>query len=54
LTNQCLPLDFTGAVGVKIPAAWQIVQSARPDGVAVGLLDVGGQLVYRDFVSVVG
>jgi hypothetical protein len=39
---------------VKIPAAWFIVQSAQPVGVAVGLLDVEGKLVYRDFVSVVG
>jgi len=54
LTNQCLPLDFTGAVGVKIPAAWHIRQSAQPVGVAVGLFDVEGKLVYRDFVAVVG
>jgi transglutaminase-like putative cysteine protease len=54
LTNQCLPLDFTGAVGVKIPAAWHIQQSAQPVGVAVGLFDVEGKLVYRDFVAVVG
>jgi transglutaminase-like putative cysteine protease len=54
LTNQCLPLDFTGAVGVKIPAAWHIQQSAQPVGVAVGLFDVEGKPVYRDFVAVVG
>jgi len=54
LTNQCLPLDFTGAVGVKIPAAWHIQQSAQPVGVAVGLFDVEGKLVCRDFVAVVG
>lgn len=54
LTNQCLPLDFTGAVGVKIPAAWHIVQSAQPGGVALDLLDIAGTLVYRDLVSVAG
>jgi len=54
LTNQCLPLDFTGAVGVTIPPAWHIVQSAKPDGVAIGLLDVAGTPLYSDFVSVVG
>jgi hypothetical protein len=54
LTNQCLPLDFTGAVGVKIPAAWHIVQSTEPAGVSVALLDIAGTLLYRDFVSVVG
>lgn len=54
LTNQCLPLDFTGAVGVTIPAAWHIVQSSTPDGAAVGLLDITGTLLYRDFISVMG
>jgi hypothetical protein len=53
LTNQCFPLDFTGAVGVKIPAAWHVVQSMEPGGVSVALLDIDGTLVYRDFVSVV-
>jgi Transglutaminase-like superfamily len=52
LTTQCLPLDFTGAIGIKIPSAWHIVQSALPDGVAIGLLDITGSLLYRDFVSV--
>ncbi len=54
LTNQCFPLDFTGAVGVKIPPAWHIVQSMEPAGVSVAMLDVAGTLLYRDFVSVVG
>ena len=54
LTNQCLPFDFTGAVGVKIPAAWHIVPSTEPAGVSVALLDVAGTLLYRDFVSVIG
>ena len=54
LTNQCLPLDFTGAVGVTIPAAWHIVQAPKPDGVTVAMLDVAGTLLYRDFVSVAG
>jgi transglutaminase-like putative cysteine protease len=54
LTNQCFPFEFTGAIGVKIPAAWQVVQSMEPDGASVALLDVTGSLVYRDFVSVPG
>jgi hypothetical protein len=54
LTNQCFPFEFTGAIGVKIPAAWQVVQSMEPDGASVALLDVTGSLVYRDFVSITG
>ena len=53
LTNQRFPFDFTGAIGVKIPSAWQVVQSMEPDGASVTLLDVAGPFVYRDFVSVV-
>jgi len=51
LTNQCFPLEFTGAPGVRIPSAWHVVESSEPDGVSVALLDVAGALVYRDFVS---
>ena len=54
LTNQCLPLDFTGAVGVRVPPAWHIVQSAKSNGVAIDLLDVTGTLLYSDLVSVAG
>ena len=52
LTSECLPLDFTGAVGVTIPAAWHIVQSAKPDGVSIDLLDMTGSLLYRDSISI--
>jgi len=49
LTNQCLPLDFTGAVGVKIPAAWHIRQSAQPVGVAVGFVRCRGKTCVSRF-----
>jgi transglutaminase-like putative cysteine protease len=52
LTCECLPLDFTGAVGVTIPSAWHIVQSATRDGVSIDLLDINGTLLYRDSICV--
>jgi transglutaminase superfamily protein len=52
LTNQCLPLDFTGALGVKTPPAWHMLQSATPKGAAVAFVDLDGSLYYSDTVSV--
>ena len=51
VTNECLPRDFTGAVGVPIPAAWHILRSAKSDGVAIDLLDITGTTLYSDFVA---
>jgi hypothetical protein len=54
ITNECLPLDFTGAVGVPIPRAWHILQSAKPDGVTIDLLDISATPLYSDFVAFAG
>lgn len=53
LTNQCLPLDFTGAVGVPLLPAWCILQSATGlNEVGVAMTGSDGQPVYTDFIAI--
>jgi hypothetical protein len=53
-TTQRMPRDFTGALGLPIPAAWCLLQRAIPGGVEMIFADVDGTPVYSDAVCVTG
>lgn len=52
MITQLFPFEFTGALGVTMPNAWHIIQTAKNDGVEISLLGLDGNPVYSDFVSV--
>jgi hypothetical protein len=51
---ECMPREFTGALGVPLPPAWCVVQVSVPGGVEINFLDVSGSPVYADIVCVAG
>ncbi|HWF47343.1 MAG TPA: transglutaminase-like domain-containing protein [Bryobacteraceae bacterium] len=52
IISQRLPFEFTGALGVSLPDAWHIVQTASDDGVDISLVAVSGEPVYSDVISI--
>jgi transglutaminase-like putative cysteine protease len=52
MVTQLLPFEFTGALGVALPHAWHIVQTAKDGGVEISLTAVDGQPVYSDLISI--
>jgi hypothetical protein len=54
MVTQLLPFEFTGALGVVMPNAWHILQTAKNEGVEISLAAVDGEPVYSDFVSISG
>jgi hypothetical protein len=53
LISERMPREFTGALGVPVPEAWCMLQSARDGGVANNFMDVGGKPVYADTIRVI-
>lgn len=51
MTTQIMPLSFTGAVGVPIPADFLVLQTAEGDGIEISLLAADGTPVYRDQIT---
>jgi hypothetical protein len=54
MVTQLLPFAFTGALGVAMPDAWHIVQTAKDEGVKISLAAVDGEPIYSDFISISG
>jgi hypothetical protein len=52
MVTQLLPFKFTGALGLAMPEIWHIVQTAKENGVEIGIEDMTGEPTYTDFVSV--
>jgi hypothetical protein len=52
MVTQRLPYQFTGSLGLPMPRAWHIVQTAADEGVEICLEGVDGRAVYSDFVAV--
>jgi hypothetical protein len=53
IVTQLMPFEFTGALGVAMPDAWHIVQTAAKDqGVEISLVAIDGEPIYSDFVSI--
>jgi hypothetical protein len=53
LITQCLPSNFTGALGIPIPPAWHMLQTARGEGVEIALTALDGRPVYTDLVNII-
>ncbi|PNG24716.1 transglutaminase-like domain-containing protein [Methylocella silvestris] len=47
-----LPLEFTGAIGAKIPAVWRVLQTPADSGVRIDLEGLDGVRVTRDEIGV--
>jgi hypothetical protein len=47
-----LPLEFTGPIGAKIPAAWRLIQTPAVDGARIDLEGIDGLRVTSDEVKV--
>jgi hypothetical protein len=52
MISQRLPFEFTGALGVTLPDAWHIVQTANDGSINISLVAVGGEPVYSDVISI--
>ena len=53
MITQLFPFEFTGALGVAMPNAWHIIQTAKDNGVEISFVGLDGKPVYSDFVSIV-
>jgi len=52
MVTQCLPKSFTGSIGVRLPAAWHMLQVRSGKGIDISLVGLDGRLAYRDRVTV--
>ncbi len=52
LISDCLPKQFTGALGVPIPPAWCVIRTLGPEGSQITLMDIDGTPVYTDRVRI--
>ena len=53
MVTQCFPRQFTGALGVALPAAWHVLQLGTAHGVEIRLNDITGRPVFVDTVAMV-
>ena len=54
MVTQCMPLIFTGPMSTKFPPAWHMIATRAGEGVEVCFQELGGRLIYRDRVAVLG
>ena len=52
MITQLFPLEFTGSLGVAMPNAWHIIQTAKDDGVEISFVGLDDRPIYSDFVSI--
>ena len=53
MLTQCLPLEFTGPMSVRLPSAWQMTQVGAQSGIEIAFSDLAdGSLVYSDHITV--
>jgi hypothetical protein len=52
MVTQCLPKSFTGSIGVRLPAAWHMLQARCGRGIEISMVGLDGCLSYRDRVTV--
>jgi hypothetical protein len=52
MTTECLPRQFTGAMGIPIPKVWFLLRRAKAGGLETSLTDAGGVPVYTDTVRI--
>ncbi|WP_413988988.1 transglutaminase-like domain-containing protein [Labrys okinawensis] len=51
MTTQAMPLAFTGALGIPMPADFIVVPTARPGGFQIPLFGADGNAVYSDLIE---
>jgi hypothetical protein len=54
LVCERMPREFTGALGLPLPDAWYMFQSAWNGGVENRFMNINGTSLYSDTVRVVG
>ncbi len=47
---QCLPLHFTGAMSLRFPLGWHMVQTRAENGIDIEFIEYDGTPLYRDRV----
>lgn len=52
IVTEVLPANFTGAVGVQIPAQWFVLRTITGDGAAIELTGLDGASVYQDTIAI--
>jgi len=53
IITQRLPLTFTGAMSVRLPPAWQMLQTRAKHGIDITYSDpIDGSLIYQDHIEV--
>ena len=52
LTTQRMPAEFTGAPGVPVPSAWNMLVTGTAGGAQIDILAIDGSLVYSDCLCV--
>jgi hypothetical protein len=52
MVTQLMPFNFTGALGVAMPDAWHILQTAKGDGIEICLAALDGESLYSDALSI--
>jgi hypothetical protein len=48
MVTQCFPLDFTGSMTVRFPAAWHLLTAPIEGGMAIRFADLAGEEIYTD------
>jgi len=54
MTTECLPRQFTGAIGIPIPELWLLLRRAHAGGLETSMVDAGGEPIYTDTIQVSG
>jgi transglutaminase-like putative cysteine protease len=52
MPTQCLPLEFTGPMSVRLPPAWHMLQFWKDGELEIPMLKLDGALLFSDRVSV--
>jgi hypothetical protein len=52
MATQCLPLQFTGSMSVRLPAAWHILQFWKDGELEIPMLKLDGALLFSDRIRV--
>jgi transglutaminase-like putative cysteine protease len=52
MTTERFPREFTGALGVPLPASWYVLQTPAPGGVEIAFLDSTSPPVYTDTIRI--
>jgi len=52
MVTQCFPLDFTGSMTVRFPAAWHLLNAPIEGGMAIRFAGLDGEEIYTDEIVI--